>query len=509
MWNIEEVGNQINARSTGNRPMTSSIRVIVRAFLLIIGSLLLTSCTSVSLTKGPGFNEYRGKTIAVIDVSQPVDEGLSWTILVAGEVCGDVSTDVSGKLLGSLMKCGDFRFIEGSVIEQVLGRHSVKKTDLTPNVLAQYSGELGIDGVVTVDVGGLSVVWIGPILSATFSADAKLVDLHTREIVWSATGKMGVLSVVPVLPIWIDMGGVGEEIGKEVAAEYKGLPPLPESAFAERQERIKAPVVARQVHSVRNVHVLVVGIQDYEDANVPRLKYSADDAKAVYDFFAGSDLSPARRANVHFVGDAANADGLSATKSGIMEAIERYLVRAAVHEDDMVILYFAGHGDTDKEGESYYIIPKDAKRGYLRSTAIGLEEFQNLWDRIPAQNKLLIADACNSGGFSGTRNLRIRGVEAVPEKEAAGRTVVLSACSASQKSLESDEDRHGLFTQVLLEGLQGKCDDPFGDRDGRVTMAELAAWLEKTVPARASRAGGEQTPVVKVPQGWDEVYLTR
>ncbi len=84
--------------------------------------------------------------------------------------------------------------------------------------------------------------------------------------------------------------------------------------------------------------------------------------------------------------------------------------------------------------------------------------------------------------------------------------MLLSPCLTNQKSLEPESDQHGLFTQVLLGGLQGKADDPFGHRGGRILMAELASWLKKTVRARA---GGEQTLVVIVPHGWDGVYLTR
>ena len=71
-----------------------------------------------------------------------------------------------------------------------------------------------------------------------------------------------------------------------------------------------APVPA----SIRNVHVLVIGVKKYQDKTIPPLRYSGSDAKAVYDFFKSSPRSPARPENVHYLGDEPNDDGLCADR---------------------------------------------------------------------------------------------------------------------------------------------------------------------------------------------------
>ena len=261
--------------------------------------------------------------------------------------------------------------------------------------------------------------------------------------------------------------------------------------------------------TIRSVHVLVIGIASYQDSNIPKLNCTLLDARAVYEFFRSAENSPARASNVHLLSDHPNDDGLRADKRGMMLAINRYLVKKAVHKDDMAILYFAGHGDVGKhptKGTEYYLLPSDAEMSDLFVTAIELREFQRLWNAIPAGTKLLIADACNSGGFSGLRGPGgVTGVESMGGEAKA----VFSACKSNQSSMEVSQLGHGLFTYVLLGGLKGKADMVCGDNDGRVTLAELKRWLDKQVPLEARRMGGNQTPITSLVDAWGEVYLTR
>ena len=260
------------------------------------------------------------------------------------------------------------------------------------------------------------------------------------------------------------------------------------------------------MRAIRSTHILIIGIGSYTDPNVPKLNYTTADARAVHDFFKNADASPAKPRDVHFLGNTPNEDGLAADRRGIMLAIDKYLVKKAVHKDDMAILYFAGHGDVGKhpkKGTEYYLIPQDAVKESLYATAIEIGEFQRMWSAIPANTKILIADECNSGGFSGVRGVGgVAGVESVQGEAKA----VFSACKSDQKSIECDSLGHGLFTHVLLEGLEGRADR---NGDDRVTLAELKQWLDRQVPVQASKVGGAQTPMTSLVDAWGDVFLTR
>ena len=263
---------------------------------------------------------------------------------------------------------------------------------------------------------------------------------------------------------------------------------------------------AELANSIRSTHILIIGIGSYADPNIPKLNYTNADARAVFDFFKNADASPAKARDVHFLGNAPNEDGLAADRRGIMLAIDKYLVKKAVHKDDMAVLYFSGHGDVGRhptKGTEYYLIPQDAVKDSLYATAIELGEFQRMWNAIPASTKILIADACNSGGFSGVRGSGgVTGVESVQGQAKA----VFSACKSDEKSIECDSLGHGLFTHVLLKGLKGRADR---NGDDRVTLAELKQWLDRQVPLQARKVGGKQTPITSLVDAWGDVYLTR
>jgi len=290
---------------------------------------------------------------------------------------------------------------------------------------------------------------------------------------------------------------------------------------------------------VRNVYVLIISVAKYEDPNIPKLNYSNKDGAAIYDFFKNNPRSPAQAENVFMISDSPNSDGLSNNLRGIRMGIDKYLLRKAVNADDMVILYYAGHGDVGAhitKGTEYYLIPRDAKKGSLAATAIDMPTFQELWDQIEARRKVFIVDACNSGGFSGVRGAGFKGFEDITEAEAeaaaeakaiAANTkvtstvkpkivkgltnrslskskAVFSACRADQKSLESDKLKHGIFTYTLLSGLKGAADE---NNDGNINLRELKSYLTLNVPEEARRQGGSQTPVIKI-QLDSEVFLS-
>jgi uncharacterized caspase-like protein len=72
---------------------------------------------------------------------------------------------------------------------------------------------------------------------------------------------------------------------------------------------------------------------------------------------------------------------------------------------------------------------------------------------------------------------------------------VIAAAGANELSAEDEELGHGVFTQVLLNGLRGNADT---NKSGDVTLGELSAFLKAKVPARAREVDGKQTPVIEI-----------
>jgi alpha-glucoside transport system substrate-binding protein len=144
--------------------------------------------------------------------------------------------------------------------------------------------------------------------------------------------------------------------------------------------------------------------------------------------------------------------------------------------DDLLMLYFSGHGVLDENGR-LYLATKETERDYLRGTAIPAAFINDEMDNSRSRRQVLILDCCHSGAFArgskGTTGASV-GTATAFEGKGYGR-VVLTASDATQYAWEGDkvigEAENSVFTHYLIEGMQtGKADS---DGDGEITVDEL------------------------------------
>src|SRR5215216_2103862 len=83
-----------------------------------------------------------------------------------------------------------------------------------------------------------------------------------------------------------------------------------------------------------------------------------------------------------------------------------YAVRGTIDEffdqkkpDDLLVLYFSGHGVRDELG-ALYLAVKNTIRTRLRSTAIKSDYIRDVMDQSRSKRQVVILDCCNSGAFS-------------------------------------------------------------------------------------------------------------
>jgi tetratricopeptide (TPR) repeat protein len=118
------------------------------------------------------------------------------------------------------------------------------------------------------------------------------------------------------------------------------------------------------------------------------------------------------------------------------------------------------------------------------------EVYQQLGRECRAGTRLLLLDGWRSdepaakAGAKGVPVCRTRDDGPAPPEGLA----VFYACSAGESGYEHPEERHGLFFNALLEGLQGAAADE-GQDD--VTLAGLGRRVTEQVRARASKVYGE------------------
>ena len=231
--------------------------------------------------------------------------------------------------------------------------------------------------------------------------------------------------------------------------------------------------------------VLVVGIDDYSNHELTDLRFAEADARAVYRFYAQDAASPTQSDRVKVL------LGRDASQREVLRAIDEHLVRKATRPEDTAVLFFAGHGLKDAKGT--YLACYDSEPDGLLYTAISVDQLQNLWQEIGAQRRVVITDACHSGGLKNLRGFSGVGKKVV-EQAQGSTTLVIAAAGSNQLSTEDARAGQGVFTGVLLQALKGRAD---ADRDGVVRAGELQAYLEEEVPSRARELGGKQNPTVE------------
>ena len=250
--------------------------------------------------------------------------------------------------------------------------------------------------------------------------------------------------------------------------------------------------VVHQIQSVRNIWAVVIGIDTYP--NISRLKYGVSDARAFYSFLGENNRIPPENVTLLI--------NEQATLTNLRSLLGTKLKRNASKED-MVIIYFAGHGATERDkmspdgdGLEKYILPYDADPKDLYASALPMREISHILHRIQSERLVFIADACYSGA-SGGRTVNLMGyraqiTDAYLDRIAAGKgRVIITASGANEVSTEKDELQHGVFTYFLLEGLRGPADF---DNDGLVTVDEAYRYVSDTVPGATAQ---EQHPVKK------------
>ena len=148
---------------------------------------------------------------------------------------------------------------------------------------------------------------------------------------------------------------------------------------------------------------LIYGVADYP---VNPLKFPDDDAQALHGLFLAKGFSPdgtILRTNA------------AATKTQLEADIDALAARAG--RDSLFVFYFYGHGGQDS-ADGPEPPPTDALDDYIylydgagiQQGGLRDDELMARISRIPSRQKVVIIDACNSGGFIGWSP----GVDTVP-----------------------------------------------------------------------------------------------
>ena len=138
---------------------------------------------------------------------------------------------------------------------------------------------------------------------------------------------------------------------------------------------------------------------------------------------------------------------------------------AESQKDDLVLLFFSGHGIIDKFEQLYLATPPTEPNAF-KATAISAGYIKDMMRDSPSRRQIVILDCCYSGAFA-------RNWQAKPNCD----TALLASSSPSQASYEAEET--GIYTHCLVEGMETGAADT--DNNGEVLIAELHNYAKKKV----------------------------
>jgi hypothetical protein len=156
-------------------------------------------------------------------------------------------------------------------------------------------------------------------------------------------------------------------------------------------------------------------------------------------------------------------------------------------KDDLVLLFFSGHGIKDDNSKLYFgtrITRKNLKGELIRSTAVSANFVQEIMNNSRARRQTLILDCCFSGAFDPALQAKDDGsVDLQTQLGSEGR-VVLTSSSSTQYSFEQQGSDLSIYTRYIVEGIETGASDR--NEDGLVSVLELheyaASKVQETAP---------------------------
>lgn len=233
------------------------------------------------------------------------------------------------------------------------------------------------------------------------------------------------------------------------------------------------------------LHILALGVDKYRDGDL-QLNYSVADATGFLKAMTTAAESLFTEIKTYQLTDS------QVTKKNIFLKFNEIAKKTT--NDDVFMLYMAGHGITDPKTGSYFYIPYDFRYtndDSVRERGMSQKDFKLALSKIQALKSLTIIDTCNSGSFAEAQASRGMSEKTAINKltRATGRSTIV-ASSKDQVALEGYKG-HGVFTYTLIEALKGK---GYG-RNNTITIKGLAAYIEDVLPDRTYKKWGyEQVP---------------
>lgn len=201
--------------------------------------------------------------------------------------------------------------------------------------------------------------------------------------------------------------------------------------------------------------LVLIGINSYQDSQIPNLRYCAKDCKALAETLKIATAGFWQTEIIALYDEGEK----SPNQSNILESIQ--IFRKAKPED-LVLFYFSGHGYLDNNRPTLCVA--DTNCANLAATGLKLDTLLGELRQCQAKRQLLWLDACQEqyqDKYHPNPTSQLLVILNEQAEQSQDFSAMLS-CDKNERSWEIPELKHGLFTYCLIEGLKGKAANPEG-----------------------------------------------
>ena len=280
------------------------------------------------------------------------------------------------------------------------------------------------------------------------------------------------------------------ETQDEPKPEARPAPTLKPAPTAESQPEPN-PTPQPETVNQPNRYAVLIGVSDYESSSVPDIPQSTPAIDAI------------RKALLRS-GYLENNIAVMTDKDATVGKVRTFLgtrVPLIVGENDILLIYFAGHGaavktvrSTSADGTEKYLLFSDSRSSDLYGTALTMAELGRIFKRIRSNRLVFIMDACFTSALKPRGSAAKDLADDYIARLARKGSLVLTASRANETTMISPVHGQGIFTYHLVEMLNG-AGDLTGD--GIITMDEGYRYVTDHVTDSAERSGASQHPMLE------------
>ncbi|MCW9682742.1 SUMF1/EgtB/PvdO family nonheme iron enzyme [Dolichospermum planctonicum UHCC 0167] len=219
-----------------------------------------------------------------------------------------------------------------------------------------------------------------------------------------------------------------------------------------------------------NKFALLIGVSEYQSGFSP-LPTTVKDVEAIQEVLVNPEIGEFAAENVTVLKNPQKPD--------MEEAIHDLYDNR--QRDDLLLLYFSGHGLINDDCNFYFSTSSTKKKGanFLPYSAVAASYVHECMRKSNSKRKVVILDSCFSGAFP--QGMTAKGGGAINIKQHLGGqgTAILTASTSVDYAYEEEGSEFGIYTRYLVDGIKTGAADK--DGDGSISIDELHEYVSSKV----------------------------